>query len=278
MYATFNTFDYDMKSATDDYFYCRDCGSIIFRHKGYVKSYIRQNDPNYLAWVTETYMGGMSSEALELLLFLIKNINIPSFCYVFEDKPKVDSYMAELESLNLIRNYVFNNTYTCVLLNSYEVCLFDDIEILKHIPHQKDFYFPKLNPIDRKSTLIRKARLAALINDFTDEEESLLRSKFGNKCALTGKSVPLHMDHVIPIVIGHGGTTLSNMLPIWQRINSSKGAKNIFVWYEENGERFGVCPDRFTEVIEYIAELNEMTTEEYREYVYECHANPNEIN
>src|SRR5699024_8010350 len=129
---------------------------------------------------------------------------------------------------------------------------------------------------DRESSRRRLVRLRALIDDFTSEEREEVLRKFDGKCALTGLDVPIHLDHVIPIAIGHGGTTKSNMLPIWHRINSSKSDRNIFEWYEESGGRFEVSPGLFEKAIEYLAELNEMTVEEYRNYVYECHANPND--
>lgn len=128
-----------------------------------------------------------------------------------------------------------------------------------------------------KHSVRRQARRDALINDFSTDQEKATLSYFNGRCALTGKDVPLHVDHVLPLAVGHGGTTLSNMLPIGQRLNSSKGAKNIFEWYEENGDRFDVVPELFAKAIEYLAELNEMTTQDYRDYVYECHANPNDI-
>ncbi len=127
---------------------------------------------------------------------------------------------------------------------------------------------------NKEHNLLRIKREKALINDLSTSDKVLISGRFGERCALTGKAVPIQFDHVIPVSSGHGGTTLSNMLPIWQRINSSKGAKNIFEWYEENGDRFEVLPELFDQAIEYLADLNEMTAEEYRDYVYECHANP----
>jgi hypothetical protein len=130
----------------------------------------------------------------------------------------------------------------------------------------------------RKETSKRRhLRKERLINDFTDDVRTSVLETFGNRCALTGKTVDLQMDHVIPIAVGHGGTTKANMLPIWQRINSSKCSRNIFEWYKVNGERFGVVPELFDRAIDYLARLNEMTVDQYREYVYWCHENPSDI-
>lgn len=111
-----------------------------------------------------------------------------------------------------------------------------------------------------------------LPDTFTDEQKAELLRKFDGKCAFTGKDVPIQIDHVIPVASGHGGTILENMLPIWKRINSSKGDRNVFEWYEKNGDRFEVVPELFEQAIGYIAELNGMSYEEYHEYVYDCHS------
>lgn len=168
-----------------------------------------------------------------------------------------------------------SNEYCFYIVNAYKLGWRSKEEFIKDNFFAHSFFTERK---ENTSSEKRNRRKRMLTYDFTEEQKLKVLERFGNKCALTGKDVPLHFDHVIPIACERGGTTVSNMLPIWQRINSSKGAKNIFVWYEENGERFDVCPNRFTKVIEYLAELNEMTSEEYREYVYECHAKPNEIN
>lgn len=132
------------------------------------------------------------------------------------------------------------------------------------------------NPSNRRlSNLKRRARISSLPDDFTLLEKDATYSFFGG-CALTGKTEDIHWDHVIPLSIGHGGTTASNMIPLVSSVNISKSVSNIFEWYEENGARLGLMPELFAKAIEYLAELNSMSTQEYREYVYECHANPND--
>jgi hypothetical protein len=46
-------------------------------------------------------------------------------------------------------------------------------------------------------------------------------------------------------------------------------------WVEANRQRFNLEQERFDRLIEWLGKANEMTVEEYRDYVYECHANPN---
>lgn len=128
-----------------------------------------------------------------------------------------------------------------------------------------------------KASELRRKRIDSMINDFTNEQRNDVLFTFDNECALTGKQGNIHMDHVLPVYIGHGGTTKNNMLPLSKCINASKGKKNIFEWYRVNGNKFKVCPDRFKRAMEYIADLNGMTVEEYKEYTYWCFDNPKTI-
>jgi hypothetical protein len=122
----------------------------------------------------------------------------------------------------------------------------------------------------------RLARLKQLPNDITDEQLNIICEKF-NGCALTGETTNVHMDHVIPLSIGHGGSIYGNMIPLRADLNISKNNRNIFEWFEENKERFNLSQEKFDELIEYLAEINKMTVEEYRDYVYWCHDNPREV-
>lgn len=270
--ALFNSFDDEMKSVDDDHFYCRDCGQRIERYSGYIEAFKRQSDESLMRAIRNTLSLEISKKAIDTVIFLIQNVRIPSFCYYDEDNQLDKTFLTELEKRNLIQVITTNGT-ACILINSYDLGLFDNLDILKSLNWHGYFYRPK--PVDHRVVISqkkRKTRIDAMINDFTDEQKAKVLARFNGKCAFTGKDVPLHMDHVIPVATEKGGTTLANMLPIWQRINSSKSDNNVFEWYEKNGERFEVKPELFREAIEYIAELNDMTYEEYREYVYACHA------
>lgn len=116
-----------------------------------------------------------------------------------------------------------------------------------------------------------KARKKALPNTWTEEQQQQVLEHFGG-CALTG-STDIDFDHVIPLVIGHGGTTLENMIPLRADLNRSKNQFNLFEWFEENRERFSLSQDKFNSLIDYLSELNEMTPVEYKDYVYWCYEN-----
>lgn len=124
----------------------------------------------------------------------------------------------------------------------------------------------------------RRARKRSLPDDLTSLQQGEILLRFGNSCALSGKSSETQMDHIIPLAIGHGGTTYSNMIPLSAELNLSKNANHIFEWFNANKERFILSQRKFDELIEYLAQVNEMTTQEYRAYVDWCFDNPRDIN
>lgn len=261
--------------ADEKTFECPRCYTTIERYKGFIEALEKRDSPEYLESVLED-VTDLSIKGLETLCILFGNFTVPSFATHFTGTP--GEGMEELIKKRYIDTVTSTGSRSFAVLNAYKLGLLNNVPLLEKMGNQQGFiWYPEYRKVDSKHTSRRKARKESLVDDFTDQQRSKMFSSFGSKCALTGKDVPLHVDHVMPLAIGHGGTTASNMLPIWQRINSSKGAKNIFEWYEENGDRFEVLPELFDKAIEYLADLNEMTTHEYRDYVYECHANPNDI-
>lgn len=131
------------------------------------------------------------------------------------------------------------------------------------------------NPeIYKVNTNRRRARVLSLPDDLTTEQLSEINASFSNTCALSGEPTDLHADHVLPISIGHGGTTYGNMAPLSATLNMSKHANHIFEWFNANRERFNLEQSRFDALIEYLAQANEMTPTEYRAYVDWCFDNP----
>jgi hypothetical protein len=62
-----------------------------------------------------------------------------------------------------------------------------------------------------------------------------------------------------------------------EKLNRSKFTNNIFEWFETNRQRFELSQEKFDRLIEWLASANAMTVEEYRDYVYWCHANPRTV-
>lgn len=122
-----------------------------------------------------------------------------------------------------------------------------------------------------------RARKKSLPDTLTAVEYAKTLEYFENACALTGRKVDIEQEHAIPISIGHGGTTFANCYPMARGLNQSKNDSNLFEWFNENQERFNLEQWRFDRLIDWLASANAMSVEEYRAYVYECHANPNVI-
>jgi len=119
----------------------------------------------------------------------------------------------------------------------------------------------------------RRARKSALPDTLTKEQLEEITDRFHGGCALTGCTEGTHLDHVIPVVIGHGGTTLQNMIPLRADLNSSKNARCIFDWFYDVKDRFKLSQTKFDELIEYLAHINGMTANKYEDYVRWCHDN-----
>lgn len=128
----------------------------------------------------------------------------------------------------------------------------------------------------RLSKQRRRARKLLLPDTLTKEEYTNSINYFGG-CALTGEPVNFELDHAIPLAVGHGGTTKDNCYPLRSDLNKSKNDRNIFEWFDANKQRLKMSEERFNRLIKWLANKNEMTIEEYRDYVYKCHAHPNVI-
>lgn len=115
-----------------------------------------------------------------------------------------------------------------------------------------------------------RSRKEELPSTLTLDETNKIFEYFEHSCALTGSKEDVHLDHVIPISIGHGGTTVKNIIPLHSTLNLSKFNNNIFEWFKSNSERFNLSQDKFDSLITYLADLNEMTSGEYEDYVYKC--------
>lgn len=141
---------------------------------------------------------------------------------------------------------------------------------------KRRFYYAKNRENYNLWAAKRRARKKSLQDDLTIEEFESLVEKFGG-CALTGKPEDVHLDHVIPIAIGHGGTTLKNVIPLNKELNHSKSDSNIFDWFELNKDRFNLSDRKFEILVDHLAQINELTVPEYRQYVADCFSNPKDV-
>ncbi|MFE7820575.1 hypothetical protein ACFU1R_20460 [Priestia megaterium] len=116
---------------------------------------------------------------------------------------------------------------------------------------------------------LRRDREAKLPKTITSEEKTRILSFF-NGCALTGSMEDIVFDHVIPIATECGGSTYENLIPLTFKLTHSKSDSNLFEWFDLNRDRFNLSQEKFDFLVEYLAEINEMTIEEYREYYDGC--------
>lgn len=114
--------------------------------------------------------------------------------------------------------------------------------------------------------LNRRARELSLPNTLTECEIKEIHSLF-NGCSLSDEKDDIHLDHFIPLSTGYGGTFKGNMIPLHSELNLSKGSQNPFEWVKW---KEGIDLDKFDRVVEYLAEINGMTYDEYKDYVYQC--------
>lgn len=121
----------------------------------------------------------------------------------------------------------------------------------------------------KRRTIKRKLKY-----DFSPIISKRIRRITQNKCAITGDD-DTHLDHFIPMSTGHGGTYEGNLILLSKELNLSKGTRNPFIWAKDylTEEQ----QKNFTKVVEYLAELNGLTVEEYREFVFWCFENPRDV-
>ncbi|QIG62556.1 HNH endonuclease [Sporosarcina phage Lietuvens] len=120
---------------------------------------------------------------------------------------------------------------------------------------------------------LRRARELRLPNTLTKEQYADTMKHFGG-CALTKETENLHMDHVIPISVGHGGTTIDNVIPLKRELNLSKSNSNIFEWFELNKGIYNLNDEAFNEAVGWLSKQLGISNGKYKDYVYWCHANP----
>lgn len=128
----------------------------------------------------------------------------------------------------------------------------------------------RLNEKGLLYTMRRRARKNKLPDSFSDYDKLEVLNYFNNSCCLTG-SKEYQWDHVIPIATGNGGTIKENMIPLRADLNFSKKASNIFEWFDRYKHVYNLDSEKFNDLITYLARINKMPIDEYREYVYKCH-------
>jgi hypothetical protein len=141
----------------------------------------------------------------------------------------------------------------------------------------KECYHQRYEKTEQVAKEKRKIRLA-LNNTLTQEEDEQTFRDFEGKCALSGKTEDLELDHFVPlswaevaVSLGIGGNTYKNSLPLHTILNKSKSSENPFEWISKAKERHSIDDLLWSKAVEYMANKNNMTVEEYKNKVNECH-------
>lgn len=116
-----------------------------------------------------------------------------------------------------------------------------------------------------------KAKRKAVKHNLPNES---LENQYFDTCILTGATDNVHIEHMIPLAWGHGGTYPGNVYAMQGSANLSKGNRNPFSWYESHGERFGITSTSWNALIEKLASRNGMDPSEYVRFVNWCYDNP----
>jgi hypothetical protein len=89
---------------------------------------------------------------------------------------------------------------------------------------------------------------------------------FESGCALTGDTDNVAFEHMMPLSSGQGGTTIWNVYPISQRLNSSKGKRNFFEWIELPHVKAQIDQQKVEKLIEHLSSQCDMNPREYKAF------------
>jgi hypothetical protein len=118
----------------------------------------------------------------------------------------------------------------------------------------------------------RRCMINGLRNDLTKDGIDSLISIFGNDCPLT-KSKNTELDHFIPVIWGHGGNYIGNVYFLSNNLNKSKHAMNPFEWIKQERINGKVDMNAWNNLVNYLAEHNNMSVYEFKSFVYWCEGN-----
>ena len=140
--------------------------------------------------------------------------------------------------------------------------------------YQKQYYQENKEKVYHHGR-IRRTRMAALPSTLTLEQDRIILEIQDYSCLLSGATENLHLEHFIPVAWGAGGTTFENCYYMEGTLNMSKGRKNPFEWIKYQPEEY---QDNFNnKLVPELAARNNMTIEEFTDYVYQCEQNAKEL-
>lgn len=138
-------------------------------------------------------------------------------------------------------------------------------------------YWRNTNPDKAKLQVQRRLAFRRFLpNDISYGDFQQIKDFFNNKCALTGSEIT-NIEHFIPLSWGHGGTIKGNLYLLDTILNISKSNKNPFKWVLSDEAKGKVDFDKWDTLIKSLSEQNNMSTEEFKKYVYWCENNKRSV-
>lgn len=169
----------------------------------------------------------------------------------------------EYDRKKKIENPEYANKRNQQNLNRHYKRMSEDINYAKH-KSRKTCEWYKNNPDKaREYNHQRRARIEANGGTFTNQEWIEVKAYFDNTCPLTGHIDQLTLEHMIPISYG-GANDSTNIIPLYGPTNCSKNNSNPFNWIETQPLEYH---EGFNRVVAFLADQNEMSVDEYKEYV-----------
>ena len=80
----------------------------------------------------------------------------------------------------------------------------------------------------------RRSQIKQFTSTLTPEQWVEIKKIFNNKCAYCNEERKLTIEHFIPVV-KYGELTINNIIPVCSSCNSSKGARDFFTWFPNQG-------------------------------------------
>lgn len=162
---------------------------------------------------------------------------------------------------------------------SYQLHRAKRIETMRNNYHENPNYYSESNKLYRKANhhqikaknANRRALEKALPYTLIDKDLISLHSKSGAKeCALTGLIENIDICHSIPLKWGHGGSYIGNVFLGFNKLNLEMRTRNPFEWFDDKVRNNILFVDKVNTLIFRLASDNNLSTDEFKEFVYWC--------
>ncbi|WP_204256660.1 hypothetical protein [Mammaliicoccus sciuri] len=223
---------------------CRDC------NKTWQKEFRKKNPELMKTWSKKTYKKHKEKRLNEM------------GDYYWKNKEKIRDYNKKYREKNKLE--ISYQRYSYRKNNVEKLKLKSEIQRKKLKEKDIESYRKYWREYRRFRTIMTK--------DLENNRNNIYKVH-GNKCALSDKTDNLHIEHFIPITTGHGDNSSGNCYPLYKNLNISKGGKNPFEWVQLPHIKELIDISKFNNLVSKLAELNGLTTEEFKRYVNWCFDN-----